>query len=321
MTRLGILGAGGQLGRCLVRSAQQRAGIDLAFAHARDELDVTDEAAGESLLASAAAAGLDVVVNASGFTKVDACESQRELAYAVNAEAPTRWAKALDRQGMRLIHVSTDYVFPGEGPVPYRESDAAAPRSVYGMSKLAGEEGVLTASPSALVWRTSWVFGPGRNFVIAILEQAAKRRRGEANGPLSVVDDQLGSPTSAADLAEALLTVAGSDSEALRSLAGLLHLRNAGETSWFGFAREILDQAGYSEIEIDPVATTAFPTPAPRPAYSVLDCGKADSLGLRMRAWPDALSSYLDGPDRPPQLDPGRVGSVTGAFPGHEGRA
>lgn len=321
MTRLGILGAGGQLGRCLIRSAEKRSGIDLAFALSRSELDVTDASAGEALLDSAAASGLDVVVNASGFTKVDACESETDRAYAINADAPIRWAKSLARRGVRFIHVSTDYVFPGEGPLPYREADATAPRSVYGLTKRAGEEGVLAADPSALVVRTSWVFGPGRNFVLAILDQAAKRRSGETEGPLSVVDDQLGSPTSAADLAEALLTICEGGSAPLKALSGLLHLRNAGETSWFGFAREILDQGGFSEIAIDPVATAAFPTPAPRPAYSVLNCDKADSLGLRMRAWPDALSSYLAGPDRPPVLDAVPVESVTCAFPGHEGQA
>ena len=202
--------------------------------------------------------------------------------------------------GIRFIHVSTDYVFPGDGVRPYREDDPTDPRTVYGASKRAGEIAVLGHDPQALVVRTSWVFGPGRNFVVAILEQAAKRRAGEAEGPLRVVDDQRGSPTSAEDLAFALLAIARQQPEQWGG--GLLHLRNAGETTWFGFAREILDQAGFGDIEIEPVPSSTFETAARRPAYSVLDCSWAEGKGIAMPHFRDALSRYLAGPDRPDLL-------------------
>jgi dTDP-4-dehydrorhamnose reductase len=318
---VGILGAAGQLGRCLAAQGAGLPGIEVVFAATREDLDLSDADASQAWLDARARESVDVVLNAGAFTKVDACESESDKAFAVNATAPSLWARWLNERGIRFVHVSTDYVFPGDGRVPYQEDDPTGPRSVYGASKLAGEEGVLAAAPDALVVRTSWVFGPGRNFVVAILDQAAKRRRGEVQGPLSVVDDQLGSPTFAGDLADALLTLAVGATPNLREASGRLHLCNQGQTSWYGFARQILDSSGYGDIAIDPVPTSAFPTPAPRPAYSVLDCSRAVSLGLSMRPWRAALSSYLAGPDRPPTVHSERVGNVTGRFPGHEGRA
>ena len=159
---------------------------------------------------------------------------------------------------------------------------------------------MLATDPNALVVRTSWVFGPGRNFVGAILDQAIKRRCGEAEGPLRVVDDQHGSPTYAEDLAFALLAIARQTREEWGG--GLLHLRNRGETTWFAFAREILDQSGFEDIAIDPVPSSTFKPAATRPAFSVLDCSWAEGKGLVMPSWTDALSRYLAGPDRPEAL-------------------
>jgi dTDP-4-dehydrorhamnose reductase len=156
------------------------------------------------------------------------------------------------------------------------------------------------------VVRTSWVFGPGRNFVAAILDQGRKRRTGEQRGPLRVVSDQRGTPTYAADLAEGLLSLLPRmtrEAEADR-VTGLLHLRNGGETTWFEFARAILDLAGFEDLAIEPVTTDTFPTPAPRPAYSVLDVSRASDLGVELPPWTDALSRYLAGPDRPEGWDP-----------------
>jgi dTDP-4-dehydrorhamnose reductase len=242
------------------------------------------------------------VVNAAAYTRVDTSESEPETAYATNAVAPAEWARALAARQIRFVHVSTDYVFRGDGSRPYRETDPTEPRTVYGASKRAGEIAVLGTDPSALVIRTSWVFGPGRNFVVAMLDQAAKRRRGEAEGPLRVVDDQHGSPTSAADLARGILALCRVDRTEARS--GLLHLCNTGVTTWYGFAREILDRAGYRDIEIAPVSTAAFQTAAARPAYSVLDCRRAAALGVVMRDWKEALAGYLAGPDRPESVLP-----------------
>jgi len=314
--RIGVLGAGGQLGRCLVRQIDAAPDLELCFALTRRELDLSQAeslAAGiRALLDRPESERPEVVINAAAYTKVDLCESEQALAYQTNALAPAEWSRQLAPLGIRFIHVSTDYVFPGDGVRPYREDDPTDPRTVYGASKRAGEIAVLGNDPQALVVRTSWVFGPGRNFVVAILEQAAKRRAGEAEGPLRVVDDQRGSPTSAEDLAFALLAIARQEPE--RWGGGLLHLRNAGETTWFGFAREILDQAGFGDIEIEPVPSSTFETAARRPAYSVLDCSWAEGKGIAMPHFRDALSRYLAGPDRPAVLaDPDPSHPSTGA--------
>jgi dTDP-4-dehydrorhamnose reductase len=305
--RIGVIGAGGQLGTCLVREIEASQGADLAFATTRADLDLRHlgdlDRWLDERLDQLGAWPLDVVINAAAHTKVDACESEAELAYQINGLAPATWAHTLAEREVRFIHVSTDYVFAGEGDRPYREDDPTDPRTVYGKTKRAGEIAVLGTHGNALVVRTSWVFGPGRNFVEAILDQAEARRRGEAEGPLRVVDDQIGSPTSARDLAAALVEICIRPSAELRNARGLLHLRNAGETTWFGFAKRILELAGYGEIEIEPVPTAAFKTVAPRPAYSVLDCSRANRLGIELRDWCDALASYLD--------DRGQLSAVT----------
>lgn len=316
--RVGVLGARGQLGQCLLREIEAHDELELAFAATRDEIDMSEPARVPAFLdrlagappaeAPATPAGLpDLVVNAAAHTKVDACETEADLAWRVNADAPGAWARALAERGVAFLHVSTDYVFSGDvfsgdvfsgaGKRPYREDDPTQPHTVYGASKRAGEIAVLGAHPKALVVRTSWVFGPGRNFVVAVLEQARKRRAGELEGPLRVVDDQHGSPTSAADLAGALLRLGLRMDTSVSPPCGLLHLRNAGETTWYGFAREALDQAGYADIRIEPVPTSAFPTVAPRPAYSVLDCSRARSWGIELRPWPEALAGYLSSSD------------------------
>jgi dTDP-4-dehydrorhamnose reductase len=229
----------------------------------------------------------DVVVNAAAFTQVDRCESERELAYRANATGPRVLAEACAEAGSRLVHVSTDYVFPGDAKVPYREDDLTGPGSVYGATKLAGEEFVRGVSAEYLVVRTSWVFGEGRNFIAAILDQGRARRDGRASGPLTVVDDQQGRPTYAEDLAEALLGLVE------QRAGGLYHVANAGVASWWELARECLDLAGYSEIAIDRIKTRDLNVAAPRPLWSVLDCTKAERLGIRLRNWRDAVGAYI----------------------------
>lgn len=300
--RIGVLGANGQLGRCLVRSAELVDDVDLVFGVTRTEIDLTAREKIGVWLDSLSSDLPDVVINAAAYTKVDKCESEKELAYETNALAPAEWTREMSKRGVRFIHVSTDYVFPGDGDQPYREEDPTDPKTVYGSSKRAGEIAVLGTDSTALVVRTSWVFGPGRNFVVAILGQAARRRSGELEGPLKVVDDQYGVPTSAADLAEALIELARRGRTPADRVSGLLHLQNSSETTWYGFAREILDQAGYSDIAIDPVPSSAFETAAPRPAYSVLNCDRAAQLGIALRPWNEALASYLSGPDVPTEL-------------------
>lgn len=310
--RIGVLGAAGQLGRCLVRGIEAAEDLELAFAATRDQIDLADFDRIGEWLDSQGAEQTEVVINAAAYTKVDACESEKELAYRMNAMAPGEWARQLMERNIHFIHVSTDYVFPGDGTRPYREDDETEPNTVYGSSKRAGEIAVLGTDPHALVVRTSWVFGPGRNFVVAILDQAARRRSGELEGPLRVVDDQHGAPTSAADLAEALLAVSRMGHRSGDHVSGLLHLRNSGKTTWFGFARAILDYAGYGDLEIEPVATSAFKTAAARPAYSLLSCERAEALGITLRDWSEALVDYLAGPDSPKEL-------LSDAFPKNTG--
>ena len=295
--RIGVLGANGQLGQSLVRSVGASQDLELAFATTRRDFDLSDLEGVGSWLDAERSRVPDVVVNAAAYTKVDRCESEVEMANQINALAPAEWARQLSRRGVRFLHVSTDYVFSGDGKRPYREDDQADPKTVYGSSKRAGEISVFEADPKALIVRTGWLFGPGRNFVIAILDQAGKRCRGEIDGPLTVVDDQHGSPTSAADLAEALLELIRRGAAEDAGVSGLLHLRNAGETTWYAFARAILDQSGFEALEIDPVPTSAFETAAARPAYSVLSCERAAQIGITMRPWRESLNAYLASGD------------------------
>ena len=302
---VGVVGAGGQLGRCLVRSLGASSRFRLAFAHDHASLDITDKTSVDRLF-DGDVPRPDLLVNAAAYTAVDRCETERDAAMRVNRDGPGLLADACARAGTRMIQVSTDYVFDGCGTAPYRADQATAPRSVYGASKLAGERAVLAACASAILVRTSWVFGPGHNFVVAILKQAALRRSGEVSGALRVVDDQRGTPTYAADLAEGLLELGGlalAADSADENLSGAFHLTNSGETTWWDFARAILNQTGHSDLEIDRGSTDELDLPAERPRYSVLDCSRAAALGVQLRPWPEALSGYLAGPDRPELLE------------------
>jgi len=292
-TRWAVLGAGGQLGRSatgLLRAGRPGHALAAAFAHA--ELDVGDEAAVARAIA-ALRGRADVVLNAAAFTWVDRCESEPETAERINAAGPSALARACAEAGLRLVHVSTDYVFDGEARRPYTEEAATGPRSVYGRSKLAGERAVLSAGPGALVARTCWVFGPGRNFVRTILEAALARRAAGDTTPLRVVDDQFGSPTYARDLAEALVALVE------RGATGLYHVANRGVATWWEVARESLDRAGLQDHAILRVRTSEFPRPAPRPAFSALDCSKAARIGVRLRGWREAVAAYLGSEESP----------------------
>lgn len=235
-----------------------------------------------------------VLLNAAAFTHVDRCESEPEAASRANAEGPKVLAKACQARGVRLVHVSTDYVFAGDAATPYREEDRTDPQSAYGRTKRDGEVAVLAALSDALVVRTSWVFGHGRNFIAAVLAQARLRRRGEAEGPLRVVDDQRGSPTYAWDLAGAIRQLVEAGAE------GLYHISNAGEATWWDLARFCLDESGYPDVEIERIRTETLNLPAHRPTWSVLDGAKAAGQGVRMRSWQDAVRAYLESEDAPP---------------------
>ncbi len=238
-------------------------------------------------------------MNAAAYNRVDRCESDgADEATRVNGEGPGILAAVCKAAGTRILHVSSDYVFSGEGDSPVPEDATPAPRTAYGRSKLEGERRVREASQEAMIVRTSWVFGPGKNFVGAILGQGRLRQMGEVEGPLRVVDDQRGCPTYAADLAEAIRTLVGGSAP-----GGIYHWQNAPDPSdpeaptWWDFARAILDGGGYADLEIDRVTTEDIAAPAPRPAYSVLGCERAEAHGASRRSWRDALAAYLASPD------------------------
>ena len=302
--RIIITGSRGQLGQCLVRRVEVDPRYELAAAWTHADLDIGDREAVLTLFDRVAGETPDVLINAAAFTAVDACESEQEASFRANAEAPGWLAEACRRAGARLVHVSTDYVFDGEGEGAYSEDSPTGPRTAYGRSKLEGEARVLDAAPDSLIVRTSWVFGPGKNFVAAILRQVRLRRSGEVTGPLRVVDDQTGTPTYADDLAQGILELTE------RGATGVYHLSNAQASSaqpasWWDFAREILDQTGASDLAIERTKTADLELPAVRPANSLLDCSRAAALGVSLRPWPEALRAYLESPDRPADLGGG----------------
>lgn len=294
-----VTGAGGQLGRCLVARVRGLPQHALAAALERGVLDVTDREAVRRAVLGAADEGLDVVVNAAAMTHVDRCETEPEAARQANALAPGWLAEAAREAGAAFVQVSTDYVFDGTARQPYREDDPTGPRSVYGRTKLEGEQRARSAHPAALVVRTAWVFGPGRNFVRTILEAAARALHGEGP-PLRVVDDQRGSPTWAGHLAEALVALVERDAH------GVYHVANSGSATWWELARAAVDAWGHPELLIEKVSTAAFPRPAPRPAWSVLDTGRAARAGVSLPAWPEGLRAYLES-DHSPIARPARA--------------
>jgi dTDP-4-dehydrorhamnose reductase len=275
-----ITGAHGQLGRALTARCVSRG----LRCEGRD-LDTIDISNADEVEAWVAAALPGVVVNCAAYTAVDDCEAQPELAMRVNGTAVGHLAAACDRAGARLVQVSTDYVFAGDGERPYREDDPVAPRSAYGRSKLRGEE-LAARAQRHLIVRTAWLYGHGgRHFVNAI-----RRQIDDGVRALRVVADQHGSPTFCDDLAEAIIDLVEVGA------TGVVHAVNAGGTSWHGFAEEIVRRVG-AEVEVLPVTTSEYPRPASRPAYSVLDAARLERLLQRkMPPWQDALRRYLVGP-------------------------
>jgi len=282
--RVLITGGKGQLARALA-AACDRDGNEV-FRLSKEELDVTD--------ADAVDIGIGKrrphwVFHTGAATKVDRCETERAWAEKLNRDAAGYVATSCQKYGAGMVHYSTDFVFDGTKGAPYVETDEPNPLSVYGATKLAGEKAVLEASPWAyFIVRTQWVFGAGgRNFPAAIL---AKARRGE---DLTVVDDQVGSPTLTDDIAQATLdlvdlhTCGGAE-------PGIYHVANAGVLSWFEFAEKLLAASGLNSVSLAPIKSEVLHQPASRPAYSVLDTGKLDTV--RGRAMPDvddAIARYL----------------------------
>ncbi len=278
-----ITGARGQLGRALSTAAA--AEQIRAECRGSAELDITDANAVDDAVAElAAGGGRPVVINAAAYTAVDAAETDSAAAYAINATGAGHLAVAAARHNVGLIHVSTDYVFSGESTMPYRPPDPTGPRSVYGASKLAGEQAVQRAHPRAYVVRTSGVYGAtGSNFVKTIA-------RPESVHPnISVVNDQHVAPTFAADLASGLLELAATEPQAT---GGILHATGGGGTTWYGFARAIFAELGAEPERVRPIGTDDYPLPARRPAYSLLSGQEWQQAGLTpLRDWRQALAA------------------------------
>ncbi len=273
--RVAVFGGAGQVGRALARVAARRniavASFDRAAA------DVTDIGAVSAALTHARAT---VVINAAAYTAVDKAETDADRAESINASGAGHVASAAEALDIPPIHISTDYVFDGTKASAYVEDDPIAPLGVYGRTKAEGEAAVRAASPRAIIVRTAWVYGlEGANFVKTMLRLAADR------DVIRVVNDQRGNPTFADDLAEALLTIAANPK------AGTYHLAGQGETTWYNFAKAIFANGG---PRIEPITTAQYPTPARRPANSVLDGAKAKrTFAIELPPWNDGLSRML----------------------------
>ncbi len=289
--RILIVGAYGQVGRELQRSFADAAEI---ISRDRDTVDLADP---DQVRAMVRGAAPDVLLNAAAYTAVDRAESEPEAAMAVNALAPGILAEEALRMGSLLVHYSTDYVFDGAKTGLWTETDEPHPLNVYGASKLAGEVAVQQVGGRYLIFRTSWIYGPhGQNFLLTML------RLGRERESLAIVDDQLGAPTSSIELADATHAIvngvlAGQYGDA-SSWAGLYHMTNSGSVSWCGFARAIFARAGGlldGKIPaVNPIPSSAYPTPATRPQNSVLSNEKIRvRFGVRLASWESALDEVL----------------------------
>ncbi len=292
--RLLITGAQGQLGQelqaCLAAGEAEIGPIDPSYADAKidavdfEELDISDASAVERWFATHGP--YDLIINCAAITNVDGCETNEALAYAVNADGPKHLAQAAQASGAKLIHVSTDYVFAGTEPTSRTEEDAPCPISAYGRTKWAGEVLARAACDRLFIVRTAWLYGPGtKNFVHTM------RRLGATHEEITVVDDQIGNPTSANDLAYEILQLAQTDGY------GTYHCTNEGSCSWAEFAQAIMDGSGLS-CKVIPITSKRYhelhPESADRPAYSSLENKHLTrTIGNKMRPWTEALSSYL----------------------------
>ncbi len=280
-------GRTGQLGRELMRSTWPD-GCSIQFL-GRPEIDFSrDDAAGDAVRYFRP----DMVVNAIAYTEVDLAESERELAFAVNARTVGQIAKACSTLRARLVHISTDYVFDGSKDSPYIEGDEVSPQNTYGRSKAAGEAAIREMLESYTIFRTAWVFSPfGRNFVKTML------RLSETQPEIKVVADQFGSPTAAGDLARAIVQVLPSLCDGVAE-GKIFHLAGEGYASWFEFADRIfgeLERRNMPRPRLCAISGAEFPLPARRPANSRLDCGLfAKTFGFRLRPWDIALSDVAN---------------------------
>lgn len=273
-----VTGANGQLGQALQSVAQDFDGIDFHFADSV-KADITNK---QNLQTLFSAIKPDFCINAAAYTAVDKSESEPEKAHAVNVIGAKNLAETCRDFNTKLIHISTDFVFDGQKQTPYLETDATNPQGVYGQTKLDGEFAIAETFDQYFIIRTSWVYSRfGNNFMKTMLRLAAER------SSLNVVNDQIGTPTHAVDLARAIVQIIQSG----KADYGIYNFSNGGVISWYDFAREIFDLNG-ANIELNPIPTSAYPTPAKRPKYSVLDKTKiSQTFGITIRDWKESLKS------------------------------
>ena len=290
MTQMRIVVTGKE-GQVVTSLIERGAGKSEIIALGRPELDLGDAA---SISRALEAAKPDIIVNAAAYTAVDKAESEHDLAMRVNGEGPGHVADVATRLGVPLLHLSTDYVFDGTLDRPYRESDATGPTGAYGRTKLEGERQVARRCADWVILRTAWVYSPfGANFVRTML------RLGETRAELGVVADQIGNPTSALDIADAVLAIARRlKNDPSPNLRGVFHMTGSGEASWADFAQAIFAQAekrGRASVKINRITTADYPTPAKRPANSRLDNSKLHlAYGVNLPDWRVSLPFCVD---------------------------
>ncbi|MFB9136409.1 dTDP-4-dehydrorhamnose reductase [Vibrio olivae] len=281
-----ITGSNGQVGYCLTQRLEEKATI-LSLDY--EGLDITDKKAVQKIVADF---NPDYIINAAAHTAVDRAEQEAELSYAINQDGPLHLAQAASECGAVILHISTDYVFDGEGQLPYQEIDSTNPQGVYGHSKLAGEIAVAEYCPKHLILRTAWVFGEhGNNFVKTMLRLA------QTHDELTIVGDQFGGPTYAGDIADALIAMVEYIEAGNKPAWGVYHFSGMPYASWYDFAKAIFQVAEDSNVlqkqpAVTAIPTSAYPTPAKRPENSRLNCTKIESqFGIKPSDWKRALNN------------------------------
>jgi dTDP-4-dehydrorhamnose reductase len=280
MRRILVIGAKGMLGRDLMGILHSTFSKDEIIGWDIEEMDIQKE---DESITKVEKLRPEIVIHIAAYTDVDGCERDQEKAFAVNAEGTKHVVLAASKCHAKIVYLSTDYVFDGEKGEPYLESDPPHPLNVYGHSKLKGERYVQEGVKDSLIIRTQWLYGPyGRNFVDSILRQATEK------SALSIVNDQIGSPTYTLDLARAI-------SELIRVEArGIFHATNRDFCTWYAFAETILKLSGVNRVKVLPISSRELGRPATRPSYSVLSGQKLkNETGLTMRSWAEALKDYL----------------------------
>ncbi len=278
-----VTGANGQLGRSIRRLSVEHRELDFIFTDI-DSLDIGNR---DAVLAFAETHPVDFIVNCAAYTAVDKAEEEEEQCRRINTDAVAYLGEAAQHIGARILHVSTDYVFGGDSYMPYRESDPVSPTSVYGRTKLAGEKALSAVCPDAIIVRTAWLYSEyGHNFMKTMLRLGAERPE------IRVVNDQIGSPTYAGDLAEAILSLLEKERQGEQN-SGIYHYTNEGVCSWYDFAHSIIRIAGLP-AKVIPIPTREYPTVAKRPAYSVLSKEKIKrEYHWVIPHWEDSLRKCL----------------------------